>query len=210
MTGRKIHYERPVLMNLLGPEIWRASGATCKSGTSASLCAKGQYGPECGMGQNATSQCHLGKSASGTIAFDTPFQARGELIVAADFAGLANGTSGSPRMSLSAYVLRRWFESVVEAANLRLDRMSAGRYQLQRTDETERKVDQPGWVKTLIQLDAATFNLVSKPIIDGKTNYPFTQRTFELLEGIEKNPTVTFYDAQAPEIQSHIEEPFKH
>ena len=59
-------------------------------------------------------------------------------------AGLANGSSGSPRMSLSAYVLRRWFESVVEAANLRLDRMSAGRYALQRTDETERKVDQAG------------------------------------------------------------------
>ncbi|HET7899751.1 MAG TPA: SMC family ATPase [Candidatus Nanopelagicales bacterium] len=59
-------------------------------------------------------------------------------------AGLANGSSGSPRMSMSTYVLRRWFESVVEAANLRLDRMSAGRYQLERTDEAERKVDQAG------------------------------------------------------------------
>mgnify|MGYP001190134263 CR=1 FL=1 len=59
-------------------------------------------------------------------------------------AGLANGTSGSPRMSLSAYVLRRSFHHVVEAANLRLDRMSAGRYQLQRTDETERRSDQAG------------------------------------------------------------------
>ncbi|MFN8158831.1 MAG: SMC family ATPase [Candidatus Nanopelagicales bacterium] len=67
-------------------------------------------------------------------------------------AGLAKGTSGSPRMSLSTYVLRRWFDSVVEAANLRLDRMSAGRYQLERTDEVERKVEQAGLGLVVIDL----------------------------------------------------------
>ena len=59
-------------------------------------------------------------------------------------AGLANGTRGQKRMTLATYVLRRWFESVVDAANLRLRRMSAGRYQLERTDDTERRTDQAG------------------------------------------------------------------
>ncbi len=59
-------------------------------------------------------------------------------------ASLANGTSGNPKMTLSTYVLRQRFENVVAAANLRLDRMSSGRYQLERTDEAERKVEQAG------------------------------------------------------------------
>ena len=37
-------------------------------------------------------------------------------------------------MSLTTYVLRRWFEQVVAAANLRLRTMSSGRYQLERVD----------------------------------------------------------------------------
>ena len=62
----------------------------------------------------------------------------------ARMADLTKGHSGAVRMSLSTYVLRHWFASVVDAANLRLDRMSAGRYQLERTDDTERKTDQAG------------------------------------------------------------------
>lgn len=59
-------------------------------------------------------------------------------------AGLAKGTSGSKRMTLTTYVLRRWFEQVVEAANVRLATMSAGRYELERTDESEKKVERTG------------------------------------------------------------------
>ncbi len=53
-------------------------------------------------------------------------------------AGLAKGTTSARRMSLTSYVLRRWFEQVVSAANLRLGTMSAGRYELERVDEADR------------------------------------------------------------------------
>ena len=51
----------------------------------------------------------------------------------------ARGLAGTPRMSLVTYVLRYWFEQVVAAANLRLAAMSAGKYQLLRTDQAARK-----------------------------------------------------------------------
>jgi exonuclease SbcC len=57
---------------------------------------------------------------------------------------LARGTAGDPRMSLVVFVLRYWFDHVVEAANLRLTTMSAGRYQLERTDETETRAKRAG------------------------------------------------------------------
>ncbi|MBI1377841.1 MAG: AAA family ATPase [Frankiales bacterium] len=59
-------------------------------------------------------------------------------------AGLAKGVSGELRMSLTTYVLRRWFERVVDAANLRLLTMSSGRYELQRVDEAESRRDRSG------------------------------------------------------------------
>jgi exonuclease SbcC len=59
-------------------------------------------------------------------------------------AGLAKGMSGSLRMTLTTYVLRRWFEQVVTAANVRLAAMSAGRYELERTDESEKKAERTG------------------------------------------------------------------
>jgi exonuclease SbcC len=59
-------------------------------------------------------------------------------------AGLAKGTSGALRMNLTTYVLRRWFEQVVEAANVRLAAMSAGRYELERTDQAEKKSERTG------------------------------------------------------------------
>ncbi|MGD9955927.1 MAG: AAA family ATPase [Candidatus Nanopelagicales bacterium] len=59
-------------------------------------------------------------------------------------AGLAKGTSGSTRMTLTTYVLRRWFEQVVAAANVRLAAMSAGRYELERTDLSEKKSERTG------------------------------------------------------------------
>jgi exonuclease SbcC len=59
-------------------------------------------------------------------------------------AGLAKGTNGSVRMTLTTYVLRRWFDQVVAAANLRLAAMSAGRYELERTDESEKKSERTG------------------------------------------------------------------
>ncbi len=51
----------------------------------------------------------------------------------------ARGMAGSPRMSLVTFVLRYWFEQVVTAANVRLESMSAGKYELLRIDEAVRK-----------------------------------------------------------------------
>lgn len=47
-------------------------------------------------------------------------------------------------MTLTSYVLRQWFERVVEAANLRLARMSDGRYELARTDDGAKSSDRTG------------------------------------------------------------------
>lgn len=47
-------------------------------------------------------------------------------------------------MTLTTYVLREWFVRVVEAANLRLDRMSSGRYHLERVEHGNRKDDRVG------------------------------------------------------------------
>jgi exonuclease SbcC len=51
----------------------------------------------------------------------------------------ARGMAGSPRMSLVTYVLRYWFEQVVDAANVRLQAMSAGKYELLRVDVAARR-----------------------------------------------------------------------
>ncbi len=51
----------------------------------------------------------------------------------------ARGMAGDPRMPLATFVLRYWFEQVVAAANLRLAEMSAGKYQLVRTDSGSRR-----------------------------------------------------------------------
>ena len=51
----------------------------------------------------------------------------------------ARGMAGSPRMSLVTFVLRYWFEQVVRAANVRLESMSAGKYELLRIDEGARR-----------------------------------------------------------------------
>jgi len=59
-------------------------------------------------------------------------------------AGLAKGVSGHLRMPLTTYVLRRWFDQVVAAANLRLATMSHGRFELLRTEDAERRGDRTG------------------------------------------------------------------
>ncbi|HEY5357225.1 MAG TPA: AAA family ATPase [Streptosporangiaceae bacterium] len=64
--------------------------------------------------------------------------------------GLARGMDGHRRITLTTYVLRRWFEQVVQAANLRLGAMSAGRYELLRTDEGDRKNQRTGLTLAVI------------------------------------------------------------
>ncbi len=52
---------------------------------------------------------------------------------------LARGVRGQQRMTLVGFVLRYWFDQVVEAANVRLTLMSSGRYVLDRTDDAARR-----------------------------------------------------------------------
>jgi exonuclease SbcC len=65
-------------------------------------------------------------------------------------AGLAKGTEGHRRVTLTTYVLRHWFGQVVAAANTRLAAMSSGRYELKRTDEGERRRDRAGLTLAVI------------------------------------------------------------
>lgn len=48
---------------------------------------------------------------------------------------LTKGMAGQRRVALTTYVLRHWFEQVVQAANVRLAAISSGRYELMRVDE---------------------------------------------------------------------------
>ncbi|MEP6851264.1 MAG: SMC family ATPase [bacterium] len=65
-------------------------------------------------------------------------------------ADLARGMDGHLRMTLTTYVLRRWFGQVVAAANLRLAAMSSGRYALRRVDQGARARDRGGLTLSVI------------------------------------------------------------
>ena len=65
-------------------------------------------------------------------------------------AGLAKGMDGQRRVALTTYVLRHWFEQVVAAANVRLAAMSAGRYELRRSDESESRRQRGGLTLSVI------------------------------------------------------------
>jgi exonuclease SbcC len=69
-------------------------------------------------------------------------------------AGLAKGMDGHRRVALTTYVLRHWFEQVVAAANVRLSAMSAGRYELRRSDEADSRRQRAGL--TLVVIDRHT------------------------------------------------------
>jgi exonuclease SbcC len=85
-------------------------------------------------------------------------------------AGLARGMDGHRRIALTTYVLRRWFEQVVQAANVRLAAMSAGRYELRRTDDGESRRQRTGL--TLSVVDRHTSEERSpKSLSGGETFY---------------------------------------
>lgn len=65
-------------------------------------------------------------------------------------AALAKGTDGQRRVALTTYVLRHWFAQVVAAANVRLARMSAGRYELERSDQAQSRSRRAGLTLTVV------------------------------------------------------------
>jgi DNA repair protein SbcC/Rad50 len=85
-------------------------------------------------------------------------------------AGLAKGMDGHRRVALTTYVLRHWFEQVVAAANVRLSVMSAGRYELRRSDEGDSRRQRAGL--TLVVIDRHTGEERSpKSLSGGETFY---------------------------------------
>ncbi len=85
-------------------------------------------------------------------------------------AGLAKGMEGHRRVALTTYVLRHWFEQVVAAANVRLATMSAGRYELRRSDESDSRRQRAGL--TLAVIDRHTGEERSpKSLSGGETFY---------------------------------------
>src|SRR5262245_65795983 len=77
---------------------------------------------------------------------------------------------GHRRVALTTYVLRHWFEQVVAAANVRLSVMSAGRYELRRSDEGESRRQRAGL--TLAVIDRHTGEERSpKTLSGGETFY---------------------------------------
>ncbi|HEV7194041.1 MAG TPA: SMC family ATPase [Jatrophihabitantaceae bacterium] len=57
---------------------------------------------------------------------------------------LTRGMAGQRRVALTTFVLRRWFEQVVHAANVRLLVISSGRYELVRVDEGNGRSERSG------------------------------------------------------------------
>jgi exonuclease SbcC len=97
-------------------------------------------------------------------------RARAEARPLERLAGLAKGTEGHRRVALTTYVLRLWFEKVVQAANLRLQAMSAGRYSLERVDGVGSARERSGL--TLKVVDAHTGQSRSeKSLSGGETFY---------------------------------------
>ena len=104
----------------------------------------------------------LAEVAEAEDAHDRLAEAAGPVI---QLANLARGMDGHRRVTLTTYVLRRWFADVVTAANVRLGAMSAGRYELMRTDEGGTRRERGGL--TLAVLDRHTGEARSPASLSG-------------------------------------------
>ena len=104
----------------------------------------------------------LAEVAAAEDAHDRLAEAAGPVV---QLANLARGMDGHRRVTLTTYVLRRWFADVVTAANVRLGAMSAGRYELMRTDEGGTRRERSGL--TLAVLDRHTGEARSPASLSG-------------------------------------------
>jgi len=84
-------------------------------------------------------------------------------------------------------------------------------------DTTPRKVDKPGWFRTLIQLKPDKFDEICQaPPVPSTSEKPkvhpecsFTQKTVELLKQLHSDPSYEFYSSNKEDLFKHIVEPFK-
>ena len=91
-------------------------------------------------------------------------------------------------------------------------------------DVEPRAVEEPGWKRTLVELDYEKHQAiisapradkrpsagpVSGPAVVVSVECPFTRRTFELLEELHAEPTRDFYNSHRDEFVEHVEEPVR-
>jgi DNA repair protein SbcC/Rad50 len=114
-------------------EAWETEGRRVEATSSEHESARGRHArfTRCLEELEKAEMAHsdLGKASEAIIRMDK----------------LARGQLGHRHMDLTTFVLRQMFSEVVDAANLRLSTMSAGRYALERVDESdERKTARVG------------------------------------------------------------------
>jgi len=78
-------------------------------------------------------------------------------------------------------------------------------------DKTTRRIDQPGWRRTVIKLDEKTFQAIAKaPAVGPQDKGPaFSPKAFELLAGLHQDPIYGFYSGHKEEFADHLEAPFQ-
>ena len=75
-----------------------------------------------------------------------------------------------------------------------------------------RKVEEPGWRRTLIELNEDKFEAIKEKPIEAQADEgesPFSEKTFELLRGIHDNSTKEFYDQHKEDFIDYVKTPFK-
>jgi len=85
-------------------------------------------------------------------------------------------------------------------------------------DTNSRQVNQPGWARSLIELDRKTYNRIHASTAidaghddDGEPDAArgLSARSFELLDGLTAEPTRDYYNHHRDEIQRHVEKPLQ-
>jgi exonuclease SbcC len=140
--------------DLAGLDPDRADQAQARAGAAAAALARAQEGEQEVRVVHETAKAQSGRLAElmaevadKEAALDRLVDETGPVF---RLAGLAKGTEGHRRVNLTTYVLRHWFSQVVAAANVRLSAMSAGRYELKRTDEGETRRERTGLTLAVI------------------------------------------------------------
>ncbi len=140
--------------DLAGLDAGDLAGAQAAAAKAGAILAAAQAADQQARGTWSALTEKAGRLAQRLAELDREQAAADELATATEpvirLAGLARGTEGQRKIALTTYVLRLWFEQVVQAANARLAAMSSGRYELRRTDESESKRQRTGLTLAVI------------------------------------------------------------
>ena len=140
--------------DLVGLDPDRADDVQARAGVATAALSRAQEGEqevrvvhEAAKAQAGRLAELMAEVAGKETAYDRLAEETGPVI---RLAALVKGTEGHRRVNLTTYVLRHWFSQVVVAANVRLAAMSAGRYELKRTDEGETRRERSGLTLAVI------------------------------------------------------------